>query len=95
MTILRIQHSVFIETLGDMPLAKKLDYAKTLETDIETQFPQANVSVYLTRNKDLIENGSTRVDVDNESTPTNAIIDAIQKIAAQMDSKRQLVSWHQ
>ena len=95
MTILRIQRSAFIETLGGMPLAKKLDYAKTLETDIESQFPPANVSVYLTRNKELIETGSTRVEVENESTPTNAIIDSIQKIASKMDSKRQLISWHQ
>lgn len=90
MTISRIQHAIHITELGDISLAKKLDYAQTLETAIAAQFPEAKVSVYLTRNMDLINTGcATRINAENENTPIETLIKSVQGIASQMaDTQR-------
>ena len=91
MTVSRIQHAIHISDLGDMSLARKLAYAQTLEAAIEMQYPQANVSVYLTRNIDLIENDhTTRIVAENENIATELIIKSIQGIADRLAAKHQL-----
>ena len=93
MTVSRIQHAIHISDLGDMSLARKLAYAQTLEAAIEMQYPQANVSVYLTRNIDLVESDhTTRIVTENEGTAAEFIVKSIQGIADRLAAKHQLTS---
>lgn len=96
MTVERIQHAIYTPTLEGISLAEKLDYAETLETSIKARFPQANVSVYLTRNTDLIDAGlTTRVETEQNGAATNAVIESVENIARQMDTRGQLGNWRQ